>query len=116
MTSASKNVAVVMGGVSGEHPISLRSAATVVEALEGAGHRVVPIGITRAGVWRAGDLRPVMAAARRNLVEIDEACGTAVALVRDASGVHTLPLEGSAHGAMDALDLRIDDIPKLAEE
>ncbi|MBA2453335.1 MAG: D-alanine--D-alanine ligase [Chloroflexia bacterium] len=44
-------VGVVFGGRSAEHDVSLRSAMTVMAALEAAGHEVVPIGISRAGLW-----------------------------------------------------------------
>jgi D-alanine-D-alanine ligase len=42
---------VIFGGRSSEHDVSLRSAMTVMEALCAAGHEVVPIGVTREGVW-----------------------------------------------------------------
>ena len=49
-------VAVAFGGRSGEHEVSLQSARAVMDALEQAGHEVVPIGITQAGRWLvAGD-------------------------------------------------------------
>lgn len=49
-------VGVLFGGRSGEHEISLASARNVMSALEGAGHQVVPIGITPQGHWlTAGD-------------------------------------------------------------
>lgn len=46
-----RRVGVVFGGRSGEHDVSLRSAQTVMAALQAAGHEVVPLGITREGVW-----------------------------------------------------------------
>jgi D-alanine-D-alanine ligase len=46
-------VAVLGGGRSSEHEISLASAASVREGLERAGHDVVGVEIDRAGVWRA---------------------------------------------------------------
>lgn len=44
-------VGVIFGGRSAEHDVSLRSALTVMRALEAAGHEVVPIGVTRDGNW-----------------------------------------------------------------
>ncbi len=44
-------VGVIFGGRSGEHDVSLRSAQTVIGALEASGHDVVPIGISREGAW-----------------------------------------------------------------
>lgn len=48
-------VAVIFGGRSDEHDVSLRSARTVMDALKESGYDVVPIGITRSGQWLAGD-------------------------------------------------------------
>src|SRR3989454_459291 len=47
-------VGVVFGGRSGEHEVSLASAASVIAALERRGHTVVPIGIARDGRWVVG--------------------------------------------------------------
>jgi D-alanine-D-alanine ligase len=47
-------VAVLGGGRSGEHEVSLASAASVREGLEVAGHDVVAIEIARDGRWLAG--------------------------------------------------------------
>jgi D-alanine-D-alanine ligase len=59
-------VGVVFGGRSGEHEVSLASAASVIGALERGGHAVVPIGITRDGRWLVGGdpLRALAAEAR----------------------------------------------------
>ena len=46
-------VAVISGGRSSEHEISLKSGASVAEGLEAAGHEVVRIVIERDGRWRA---------------------------------------------------------------
>ena len=47
-------VAVLGGGRSSEHEVSLASAASVREGLAQAGHRPVEITIGRDGVWRRG--------------------------------------------------------------
>ena len=44
-------VAVLFGGQSGEHDVSLRSAETVMGALDPDRYDVVPVGITREGRW-----------------------------------------------------------------
>jgi D-alanine-D-alanine ligase len=44
-------VAVVFGGRSSEHSISILSAQGIIPALRAAGHEVLPIGISRAGGW-----------------------------------------------------------------
>jgi D-alanine-D-alanine ligase len=45
---------VLFGGRSGEHEVSLISAASVFKALDPAKYEVVPVGITREGRWRVG--------------------------------------------------------------
>lgn len=44
-------VAVLMGGRSGEHQVSLSSARFIMDSLLAAGHTVLPIGITNDGQW-----------------------------------------------------------------
>jgi D-alanine-D-alanine ligase len=62
----SLRVGVIFGGRSGEHEVSLASAASVMSALERGGHIVVPIGIARDGRWVVGGdpLRALAAEAR----------------------------------------------------
>ncbi len=47
-------VAVIFGGQSGEHDVSLRSAQTVLSALDDDRFEAVPIGVTRDGQWLTG--------------------------------------------------------------
>lgn len=47
-------VGVIFGGRSGEHEVSLLSAASVMEALDKTKYEVVPIGITKSGRWLLG--------------------------------------------------------------
>jgi D-alanine-D-alanine ligase len=49
---ATLRVAVLAGGRSSEHDVSLSSAAAVRDALLAAGHDVVPIEVGRDGIWR----------------------------------------------------------------
>src|SRR5262252_6283579 len=46
-------VGVIFGGRSGEHEVSLRSAESVINALDPDKYDVVPIAITKAGKWLA---------------------------------------------------------------
>lgn len=50
----SLRVGVLFGGRSGEHQVSLNSARNVMDALQRAGHSVIPIGISPAGRWLIG--------------------------------------------------------------
>lgn len=47
-------VAVIFGGQSGEHDVSLRSAQTVLGALNDERFEAIPIGVTRDGQWLTG--------------------------------------------------------------
>jgi D-alanine-D-alanine ligase len=55
-------VAVLSGGTSSEHDVSVRSGASVADGLREAGHEVVEVLIERGGRWLAGseelELRP----------------------------------------------------------
>jgi D-alanine-D-alanine ligase len=42
---------VIFGGRSGEHEVSLRSAESVINAMDKSKYEVVPIGITKEGRW-----------------------------------------------------------------
>jgi len=47
-------VGILFGGRSGEHEVSLQSAASVMNALDPAKYEILPIGITPEGHWRIG--------------------------------------------------------------
>ncbi|MFY9555220.1 MAG: D-alanine--D-alanine ligase [Blastocatellia bacterium] len=48
-------VGVIFGGRSGEHEVSLRSAESVINAMDKSKYEVVPIGITTEGRWLVSD-------------------------------------------------------------
>ena len=54
--SGTLTVAVLAGGRSSEHDVSLASGVAVAGGLRAAGHRVVPVEIDRGGAWRSGGL------------------------------------------------------------
>jgi D-alanine-D-alanine ligase len=49
--SSKTRVGVLFGGRSGEHEVSLLSAASVIQAIDKRKYEVVPIGITKEGHW-----------------------------------------------------------------
>jgi len=51
MAKAKIRVGILFGGRSGEHEISLLSAASVLNAIDKTKYEVVPIGITKEGRW-----------------------------------------------------------------
>lgn len=71
-------IGVIFGGRSGEHEVSLRSARSIIDALDPAKYDVVPIGITHDGRWVAVD--DVNLALSQG---VEQAAGTRVALVAE---------------------------------
>ncbi|MEE8209484.1 MAG: D-alanine--D-alanine ligase family protein [bacterium] len=51
MASMKLRVAVLFGGRSGEHEVSLASARSVIAALDPAKYEIIPVGITLEGRW-----------------------------------------------------------------
>jgi D-alanine-D-alanine ligase len=51
MTVKKLRIGVLFGGRSGEHEVSLLSAASVMQALDRVKYDIVPIGITKHGQW-----------------------------------------------------------------
>jgi D-alanine-D-alanine ligase len=72
-----RRVGVIFGGRSGEHEVSLASAASVIAALQRRGHQVIPVGIARDGRWVVGGdpMRVLSDEARRALPAGDAAGG-----------------------------------------
>ena len=59
MSEARRRIAVLRGGMSLEHEVSLRSGTGVVDALRGKGHEAMPITIGKDGLWDFGDAAPL---------------------------------------------------------
>ena len=85
MTTPRKTrVAIVFGGRSSEHAISVVSAGSLLRALDPDQYEVVPVGITREGRWvLAGDDPAALTIQERRLPEITAASGSAVVLAAD---------------------------------
>ena len=93
-------VGILFGGRSGEHDVSLQSAASVIKALDPAKYEIVLIGITREGHWRAG------LGALQPLVEVLER-GEPVTPSVDPTGPKLLPLapSGLSANSLPSLDV-----------
>ena len=97
-------IAVVYGGRSCEHPISVLSAGSVLAALDPSRYEVLTLGITREGGWVRTDANPdELRMADRALPEVRPA-GTEVA-VRPGSGAVAVFDQASAIAALDSVDL-----------
>jgi D-alanine-D-alanine ligase len=64
-------VAVLGGGRSSEHDVSLASAASVRAGLARGGHEVVAVEISREGIWRAVDGEELALTPGRGLLDAD---------------------------------------------
>jgi D-alanine-D-alanine ligase len=85
-------VAVIYGGRSSEHGISVVSAGSVLAALDPERYDVIPIGITPAGAWVLTDADPVaLRITGRTLPEVEK--GTSVVLPGDPTGGGLVTLE-----------------------
>jgi len=97
---ARTRLAILYGGRSAEHQVSVVSARSVMEALDPDRFEVVPIAITREGAWLLPDRSPLeLAAADGSLPEVDPA-GTEVALRPEqrggSGGLMLSPPEGNS--------------------
>ncbi len=100
MAKRKQRVAVIFGGRSGEHEVSLMSANGILGAIDKDKYEVVPIGITKAGKW----LPPPSAAAllsgdAPSLVSDQEEHGSSTALIPDPHAGSLVTLNGSGDPA-----------------
>src|SRR3954471_796908 len=98
-------VAVVYGGRSSEHGVSVVSAGSVLAALDPAKYEVVPVGITRSGQWMITDATPdTLRITGRALPEVEK--GTAVLLAADTTASELVAVEpGTAVEALASVDV-----------
>ncbi len=98
-------VAVVYGGRSSEHGVSVVSAGSVLSALDPDKYDVVPIGITPSGRWMITDTMPeALQITGRTLPEVEK--GTAVVLPADPTSRSLVSVEpGAAVQLFDSVDV-----------
>src|SRR5580658_5718044 len=111
-------VGVLFGGRSGEHEVSLLSAASVLNAIDKTKYEVVPIGITKEGRWvtaahaeRLLKGKVADAPEARHLRAGDPETTAAAAVLARGEGVIVPPMPGENHSSLmpfetDARDLR----------
>jgi D-alanine-D-alanine ligase len=91
-------IALLYGGRSAEHPVSVVSARSVMEALDPERFEVVPIAITRAGAWLLSRTSPLELTARGGQLPMVDEEGEPVAF-RPERGSGALVAAGQANGA-----------------
>jgi D-alanine-D-alanine ligase len=84
-------VGILFGGRSGEHEVSLASAASVMRGLDPDKYEAVPIGITKEGHWLIGN------AAQKMLPEVLKG-GERVMMTADPTDAALIKLDGSGGG------------------
>jgi D-alanine-D-alanine ligase len=87
-TKTKLRVGILFGGRSGEHEVSLASAASVMRALDPEKYEAVPIGITKDGRWLAGT------GAQKMLPEVLKS-GERVVLPADPGNASLVPVGSS---------------------
>ena len=86
MTSQNRlRIGILFGGRSGEHEVSLASAASVIRALDPTKYEAVPIGIAKDGRWLVGTgamklLADVLKSGERVVLPADPTAGALVPL------------------------------------
>jgi len=94
-------LAILYGGRSAEHQVSVVSARSVMEALDPERFEVVPIGITRDGSWMLPDTSPLELVVPAGTLPEVEASGTAVALRPERRSAVLTTLGGLEPGPLD---------------
>ena len=102
-------IGIIFGGRSGEHEVSIRSAASVIEAINRRKYDVVPIAISREGKWLSpADAFQLLPGSAQSLLPAKLASGSrdAVAILGDPSRAGLLSLNRKA-GASDLQKLDV---------
>jgi len=100
-------VGVLFGGRSGEHEVSLLSAASVLNAIDKKKYEVVPIGITKEGRWvtaahaeRLLKGEKTAASDAKRLRAGDPQATSAAAVLAKGGGVVVPPMPGREHSSL----------------
>jgi D-alanine-D-alanine ligase len=96
-------VALLYGGRSAEHPVSVVSARSVIEALDPERFEVVPIGITRQGAWMLPRTSPLELTAPEGGLPQVEADGHEIALRPEQRSGALAVTTGEQLGAIDVV-------------
>ncbi|HEY2646881.1 MAG TPA: D-alanine--D-alanine ligase family protein [Candidatus Acidoferrales bacterium] len=108
MTTEKKKlrIGILFGGRSGEHEVSLRSAASVIASLDPEKYEAVPIGISKEGRWLAGSaahsMLPALAENSQRIPALGEVLrtGHSVMLSADPTVAALVPTSNSQQDGM----------------
>ncbi len=91
MAKKKLRVGILFGGRSGEHEVSLRSAASILKAIDRKKYEIVPIGIGKNGHWLGGEQAQALLG------------GTAAPLQLEASAGGGLEQSSALTGSLDVI-------------
>jgi D-alanine-D-alanine ligase len=105
-------IGILFGGRSGEHEVSLQSAASILRAIDRKKYEIVPIGITKQGRWVSGAQAQLLlegnAAASPQLPplsELDPEFAAAAAVLRSGEELQIPPAARSSRRRSKTLEL-----------
>jgi len=98
-------VAILYGGRSAEHEVSVVSARSVMAAIDRSKYDVVPIAITKGGRWMLPEKMPEQLEAPKGSLPGTGEQGTGVTLMREPGGAELRPLDagGAGLGTIDVV-------------
>ena len=115
-------VGVLFGGRSGEHEVSLLSAASVLNAIDKKKYEVVPIGITKQGRWvtaahaaRLLQGKPPETPEPRHLRAGDPDATPAAAVLARGEGVVVPPMPGQDHSSLMPFETDAHELPAAVD-
>ncbi len=94
-------IAILFGGRSAEHEVSVVSARSVIDALDPARFEAVPIGIDREGGWHLLAAPPALLPGSGTLPAVEQGTGRAVEL--DTTGEAALVAEDGSREPVDVV-------------
>jgi len=109
--ASKKRVALIYGGVSGEHSVSCLTAASVMRAMDPQKYEILPIGIRRDGTWVPGVKDPALLEAAGPRGEVaDSSSRVLLGIQQDAGVAYTInatpaeekQVQGPPSGAVEA--------------
>jgi D-alanine-D-alanine ligase len=100
-------VGIIFGGRSGEHEVSIRSAASIIEGIDQNKYEAIPIAITKQGKWLSpGEATKLLPASTRRLLTSNAAKATGdVAIVGDPTYRGLISLDSNSGFASEKLDV-----------
>jgi D-alanine-D-alanine ligase len=87
MAKKKLRVGVLFGGRSGEHEVSLLSAASILKAIDRKKYEVVPIGIGKSGQWLGGEQAQALLAGSPDGLALEASADAGAELIRESGAV-----------------------------